>query len=49
METIIFLIIWIGGASLHTLLELNSKKSRSNDLLGKGENAEKSVRFRNEW
>ncbi|WP_163338074.1 hypothetical protein [Desulfopila sp. IMCC35008] len=43
METIIFMIIWIGGASLHTYLELNSKRSRSTRYAKKGEKVGKGL------
>ncbi len=42
METIIFMIIWIGGASLHTFLELNLKKNNSKRFVKKEEKVEKT-------
>lgn len=41
METILFMIIWIGGASLHTILELNLKKQCSAEPGKSGEKVSK--------
>lgn len=48
METILFFIVWLGGASLHTLVELNSKSCCSTGWFVKEADEKKCVRCKSE-
>lgn len=48
MEAILFLAVWLGGASLHTLVELNAKHCCSKGWIAKAAEQEKCVRCKSE-
>ena len=51
METVLFMIVWVGGATVHTLLELSvksSKKCSAPGLLVEATQEKKSVKCRSD-
>lgn len=49
MEVVLFIIIWIGGASLQTLFELHSKRCCSAGILKKVPEEQRCISCRREW
>ncbi len=48
MESLIFLAVWLGGASLHTLVELKSKSCCNAGWFMKEDGEKKCVRCKSE-
>lgn len=48
MEAILFLLVWLGGAILHTLVELSAKNCCGTGFFGQAAEEDKCVKCRNE-